>query len=137
MDYTVFIKQLDTLLAIHQEMQVTSKHKDLSDLPKPERQSLVTRAIAATQRITGINSTYSQEIQRIIKQDPHLHRHTSSVLGVVLALREDISGGYMQNLAELVHADIFADFLEMAQHLSDTEYKDAAAVIAGSTGWMR
>jgi hypothetical protein len=133
MDYTTFIKQLDTLLDTHREMQRKSQHNDLSDLPKIDRQSLVTRAIAATHRITGTSSIYSLEIERIIKKDPHLHLHTSSVLGVILALRDDIAGGYMQNLAELVHADIFADFLEMAQHLCDNKYKDPSAVIAGST----
>lgn len=133
MDYTTFIKQLDTLLDIHRGMQNKSQHNDLSDLPKTDRQSLVTRAIAASHRITGMNSTYSLEIERIIKKDPHLHLHTSSVLGVILALREDITGGYMQNLVELVHADIFADFLEMAQHLCENNYKDPSAVLAGST----
>lgn len=133
MDFTTFIKQLDTLLDVYREMQRRSQQNDLSDLPKAERQSLVTRVIAATHRITGTNSTYSQEIERIIKRDPDLYLHTSPILGVAHALREDITGGYMQNLEELVHADIFADFLEMAQHLCDNNYKDASAVLAGST----
>ena len=38
----------------------------------------------------------------------------------------------MDSLAALAHAEVFADFLEMAQHLLDVGYKDAAAVIAGS-----
>ncbi|MFZ0592306.1 MAG: hypothetical protein WAM39_17735, partial [Bryobacteraceae bacterium] len=33
---------------------------------------------------------------------------------------------------ELVHADVFSDFLEMADHLLEQGYKDAAAVIVGS-----
>lgn len=133
MDYTPFIKQIDALLGIYQTMQQNSKHNDLSDLPKSDRQSLVTRAIAVTHRITGTNSTYSREIERLINQDPPLHLHTSSILGVTQALRDDISGGYLQNLTELVHAEIFADFLDMGQHLCDNSYKDAAAVLSGST----
>ena len=39
----------------------------------------------------------------------------------------------MRTLEELVHADLFADFLEMADELQRGGYKDAAAVIAGST----
>ncbi len=114
-------------------MQQRSEHNDLSDLPKSDRQSLVTRSVAAIHRITGTNSTYSIEIERLIKQSPHLHIHTSSILGVVQALREDINAGYIQNLAEIVHASVFSDFLEMARHLSDSGYKDPAAVLAGST----
>jgi hypothetical protein len=33
----------------------------------------------------------------------------------------------------VIHGTVFADFLDMAQHLLDNGYKDAAAVIAGSS----
>ena len=45
----------------------------------------------------------------------------------------DIKAGYLKSLEELIHADVFADFLEMAQHLANEGYKDAAAVVAGSS----
>ena len=113
-------------------MQAKSQHKDLSDLPKVDRQSLVTRSIVAVHRITGVNSTYSLEIERIIKELPPLHLHTSSIMGIVQALHDDLKDGYLQNLQEIVHAEVFADFIEMAQHLNDSGYKDPAAVLIGS-----
>ena len=133
MDYAIFEKQLDAILNSYAELQQQSQHNDLSDLPKNDRQSLISRSIAAIHRITGPSSAYSNDIDRIIKNHPALHRHTSSIMGVVQALRDDIKAGYLIYLVELAHADVFADFLEMAQHLLDTKYKDAAAVIAGST----
>lgn len=133
MDFKVFMVQLDKLLDSYQEMLSKSKNNDLSDLSKRDRQSLVTRVKAAVYRITGANSVYSRDIDRVISQNPHLHTHTSSVLGIAQALRDDISDGFIHKLIEIVHADIFADFLEMAKHLCDNNYKDAAAVIAGST----
>jgi 50S ribosomal subunit-associated GTPase HflX len=57
----------------------------------------------------------------------------SSVLGVAEALRSDLSNGLVQTLAEVAHADVFADFIDMSQHLLDSNYKDASAVIAGSS----
>jgi uncharacterized protein (DUF2164 family) len=42
------------------------------------------------------------------------------------------SAGYTQSVIELVHADIFADFLEMADYLLEQGYKDPAAVVTGS-----
>ena len=40
----------------------------------------------------------------------------------------------MSTVAQLVHADTFADFIEMATNLLDEGgYRDAAAVIAGSS----
>lgn len=127
-----FEAQLDGIIAAHVAMQKEAQHNDLSDLPKDERQSLVTQAIAAVHRISGPTSTYSVEMQRILAKDHQLHLHTSSIIGIVKALRHDVSAGYLQTLVELVHAGVFADFLDMASHLQDSGYKDAAAVICGS-----
>jgi hypothetical protein len=55
-------------------------------------------------------------------------------IGILASLLEDLQNGYLQTLQELVHANTFADFLEMAEHLLlDGGYKDAAAVMVGST----
>ena len=133
MNNDIFKKQLDSIIQMFDEMSKKSEHNDLSDLPKPDRQSLVTRAIASVHRISGLNSTYSAEIQRVIEKQPALHLHTSSVIGIVKALREDLELGFLQNLAEIVHSEVFSDFLEMAKYLNKNGYKDASAVIAGST----
>ena len=55
------------------------------------------------------------------------------MVGVVVSLRADIEAGYTQSLVELIHADVFADYLAMAAELQKNRYKDAAAVLAGST----
>jgi hypothetical protein len=48
------------------------------------------------------------------------------------ALRADYKAGYLQTVQELVHANVFSDFLDMASYLHEQGYKDPAAVIAGS-----
>jgi hypothetical protein len=53
-------------------------------------------------------------------------------LGVLSAIRDQIYGGWIGTTKGLVAAEVFADFLEMAEHLLDQGYKDAAAVIVGS-----
>ncbi len=133
MNNNVFVSQLSTLIHEYESFQQTARHKDLSDLPKANRQSLITRSIAAIHRISGKASTYATEVERILVQLPDLHLHTSSIMGIVQALKDDIEAGYIQTLVELIHGELFADFLEMAQHLCDAGYKDAAAVIVGST----
>jgi hypothetical protein len=55
------------------------------------------------------------------------------LVGIAQGLLADLKSGYMKSLVELLHADFFADFLEMAQHLLDCRFKDAAAVIAGTS----
>ena len=49
------------------------------------------------------------------------------------ALRADYAAGYLRTLEELIHADLFGDFLDMAKHLVGNGYKDAAAVVGGSS----
>ena len=52
--------------------------------------------------------------------------------GILCAAREEMAGGWLNTAKGLVSAEIFADFLEMSQHLLDEGYKDPAAVVAGS-----
>ncbi len=40
--------------------------------------------------------------------------------------------GYLAKVTELVHADLFSDFLDMADYLLESGYKDPAAVIVRS-----
>ena len=55
------------------------------------------------------------------------------MIGVVRALRHDVQHGYLSSVVELIHGAVFGDFLEMAQGLLDSGYKDAAAVVAGAS----
>ncbi len=52
--------------------------------------------------------------------------------GILSAAREELAGGWLTTTKGLVSAEIFSDFLEMAQHLLEEGYKDPAAVMAGS-----
>jgi hypothetical protein len=55
-------------------------------------------------------------------------------LGILSAAAEDFGHGHTWTFKEIVHAEVFDDYLEMASHLvNNGGYKDAAAVIAGST----
>lgn len=127
------LEQLDTIIQEHKEFQARSRFKDLSDLPLSDRQALVTRAVAAVHRIAGPTSRYAADIDRIVSMNPALHRHTSPIIGVVQALRDDLKAGYLETLIELVHSELFADFIEAAEYLNESGYKDPAAVVAAST----
>ncbi len=61
-----------------------------------------------------------------------MSRKLEPIRGMLEALRSDYESGYQQSVVELVHADIFADFLEMAAYLLEQNYKDPAAVVVGS-----
>lgn len=51
----------------------------------------------------------------------------------MMGLREDIIEDSFGSYQELIHADVFANYLERADHLLSEGYEDAAAVILGSS----
>ena len=59
-------------------------------------------------------------------------RNLTGLVGLLNALRDDYEAGFVRDFAEIIHAGVFADFLETAAELLDKGYKDAAAVITGS-----
>ena len=133
MDYTRFIAQLDELLDTYHEICRKSAHRDLSDLPAVDQQGLVTRSLSAIARIVGPKSAYGMQAERLLQKPTALHIYIHDMMGVVQALRDDLKAGSLQTLAEVVHGEVFSNFLDMARYLNDSGYKDAAAVIAGST----
>lgn len=94
----------------------------------------MTACLALLDRLAGPASSYRQAAQRKLDEKfPLAHTYTlAHVVGVVMAFRGDVEAGYTRSLQELVHADVFANFLEMASELLRNGYKDPAAVIAGS-----
>jgi len=66
-----------------------------------------------------------------------LHRNyaptVKQTLGILQAVLDEIENGWFLTVRRIVSAEIFSDFVEMASHLLENNYKDAAAVMLGST----
>lgn len=127
------INQLDEVIITYKKLRNQSKYDDFSDLKGPETNKLITRARAAVERISGSKSVYTKQIEAAIDRFGSSNPYNIPILGgIVEALKEDLQAGYLVSLQELIHADLFSDFLEMSTHLINEGYKDASAVIAGS-----
>jgi hypothetical protein len=59
-------------------------------------------------------------------------RETQNARGILKAIKAEIDNGWLTSVKGLVSAEIFFDFLEMAEHLLTEKYKDPAAVMVGS-----
>lgn len=57
---------------------------------------------------------------------------TAEGKGILNAIKSELDGGWHFKLKDLVSAEIFTDFLEMAEYLLSEGYKDPAAVMIGS-----
>jgi hypothetical protein len=128
-----FEPQLEMLVKEYTDLMSRSKYDDGSDIGETAIRDLQTRCFAAIQRAAGIDSIYYKKASEIGETNTHVYDHVAGQVGVVKSLLSDIRNGFLKSLEEIIHGDLFADFLEMAEHLTDNGYKDAAAVIAGST----
>jgi hypothetical protein len=128
------LKQLDAVIAKHRDLRSRSEYDDCSDQPEVEPTALATLICDTIARLAPSNSHYVDAMKSIVQR---LHITNTGVIphlaGVLHALRGAYDAGYLASVTELIHTDIFADFVEMADHLLSAGYKDAAAVIIGST----
>jgi 3-hydroxyacyl-CoA dehydrogenase len=73
---------------------------------------------------------YSEFDQRVVKNGLSAANAGREILTAAAA---EVRGGWSQRVRSLVASELFSDFLEMAEYLLREGYKDAAAVIIGST----
>jgi hypothetical protein len=91
-------------------------------------------AAAIIRRLTSADSSYLKTSNAIVSQYGVANYYAATQhMGILKAIRSDYANGFMKSMTELIHADVFSDFLDMADYLLSEGYKDAAAVIAGST----
>jgi len=79
----------------------------------------------------GRDHSYYREFDHALSNS--YDQHGKYALGVLIAIRDQLKGGWIETTRGLVSSEVFADFLEMAEHLLDQRYKDPAAVLVGST----
>ena len=130
----MFEQQLADIITEFDELSARSTMADLSDvLTRTEVVNLRTRCMAAIVRASGPSSTYSVSAAESRKRKANDYYSLRREVGIASALLSDIRNGYLISFEELLHGDVFGDYLEMASHLLKSGYKDAAAVLAGGT----
>jgi len=95
-------------------------------------------------KMAGFRSASLSFIERIYGKDhPHFTEYKNSADGhyphdaesgisILQVIKDELEGGWLFTVKGLVAAELFADFIEMAEHLLESGYKDPAAVVAGS-----
>ena len=91
----------------------------ISRLAKPGSEHIALMNKVKDLRVAGAGDSDADEVR------------TEKLFGILMALRSDYEAGRMQTFQEMVHADLFSDFLAMAEYFLEESYKDPAAVMAG------
>ncbi|WP_047691297.1 hypothetical protein [Vibrio sp. ZOR0018] len=100
--------------------------------------SWVTRVGQLILKLYGENSQHYKNYTKAIGIDnfyvihSNWYGHVSQVHGVALTVKHDIENDLIANIKGLLQAEIFANFLEIGEHLLNEGYKDAAAVTIGA-----
>lgn len=130
-DQKAIIQQIETVLEKWADTKSRSKYDDCSDLGT-EVPELVTILAAAIERLAPPGSRYAENARAALKKYGENEANNLIVLpGILKALRTDYEAGYLRSVGEMIHGDIFGDFLEMADYLLKEGYKDSGAVLAG------
>lgn len=129
-DTQAMIAQLDVLLADFEALLTKSQYDDLSDLPV-ESGVLANRFQAAIDRLTIPGDAYAHRADQQRAMDAHVR--LEELRYIALALRDDLKAGWTKSVVEIIHANMYGDYLDMAKELLGKGYQDAAAVITGSS----
>ena len=115
------LKQIDAALEFWSTHRAKAEYDDLSDLG-PSLYAEVDTILATTlDRLAPATSPYREWMSHTM----------ANKAGALRALRRDYDAGYLSKFQSLVRAEVFADFLEMAEHLLEQGYKDPCAVLVG------
>jgi hypothetical protein len=138
-DVSVVLNQIDAVLTeAHGAGGALILDDELSDERVNPQDAMVAvmLIVGCIERLAPPTSHYVTEVNRVrtkfLTNFPTARQYLPLV-GILKALRADFAAGRLLGLRELIHADLFADMLEAAQHLLDETYKDPAAVLAGGT----
>ena len=124
-------RRIDDLINHAGTVLSTRKHYDYGDSVSSELFNEFRAASLSFLRNTfGENHPFYSEFNKQAKQsNPY---DTEEGRGILKAAKQEIDGGWLFTIKGLVSAEIFSDFLEMAEYLLKEKYKDPAAVMIGS-----
>jgi len=126
------VKQIDAAIAYYELEAGFCQHADMSD-NMVVASSVVTTFFDVINRLAPSGSAFLRQAELIrAEYGIHIHKQHEKLCGILIALKNAYENNFLQDISSLLTADLFSDFIEMADHLLSEGYKDAAAVIGGS-----
>jgi len=106
-------------------------HSTTPSLRPEDWTNLRASGLAFIESTFGRSHSYYQEFNTALSNS--YDYHGKYAVGELTAIQNQLRGGWIETTRGLVSSEVFADFLEMAEHLLEQHYKDPAAVLVGST----
>lgn len=125
------IKRVDLL--IEKASQVLNSTRNYEHIGRQVDNELFvefrTSSLSFFNKLFGENHPYYKEFDT--KVNGRYPGYTESGKGILMAVKNEIESGWLFQLKDFISAEIFSDFLEMAEYLLIEKYKDPAAVMIG------
>ena len=127
------LKRIEQLLQQGQEVLATrhaSRNSSAMVVDLAKMKGFRSASLSFIERVYGLTHTHYQEFDKITKEN--YPDYTEAGIAILESIKDEVSGDWLFSIKGLITADVFADFIEMANYLLEQNYKDAAAVIVGS-----
>lgn len=126
-----YTKRVDQLIRLADDVLASETKSDYGSWINAELFSQFrTSALSFIEILFTKNHSYYKEFDRQVEKSDSYYTQLGK--GIIIAIKMEIENGWIFTLKGIVSAEIFADFLEMAEHLIAEGYKDPAAVMIGS-----
>ena len=121
-----FIKQAKEIIDEYNLIKRQSQYNDISDLSEELLTRLITKSKSFVVRVVGEKSEYYKDIiSALTEKRLGLGTNLKYVIGSITALKEDLENDYLKSYSELLHSEIFSDYIEISRHLLENGYKDS------------
>jgi len=131
-DTASILSQFDPIDQKYQELDSKKRYDDFSDIKSDDGSECLMLWLSCIDRIAGSESGYAKLARNgLDRQGRYWAPTIPETYGIVKALKRDVGSSYLTSLRELVHADLFSDFLETAEYFLGEGHKDPAAVMIG------
>lgn len=129
MDKADALGQIDAALTVAERAAEREFSADTA-----EQSNALTVSVSTISRLAPIGSAYEDQAKRVVAsvKTTTLVYGVRQIVGVLTALRHDIEADYLRTVEEETRAGVFADFLEMGEHLLKEKHPLPAAVVAGA-----
>lgn len=145
MDKQKLLQRVDAVLAkgvaTNKSMKISSYQSKPGDMFSTKVVSWVDPGLASQFRAAGLSL-----LKDMYGEDNHFYKdfvgYTANTAypsgyeqatALISVVKEEINNDWIESTKGLLAGEVFDDLLDRAQHLFDERYKDAAAVIAGSS----
>ena len=131
---TRLLQRIDQLkdqgVAVLSTSRLVDHHYGISHVDSPAMTGFRIACLSFIERVYGKSHPHFVGVEKMASG--YDQKDAQAAIEILKAIRDEIDGDWLFSVRQLVSAELFSDFIDMATHLLEEGYKDAAAVMLGS-----